>query len=92
MNQSDLAATLLAQLGLEHSMFTFSRNVLGSDYVYPFTFHTSGGTFTFRDSTGVTGYDTKANSISYEEPNNSLERLEKGKAILQSVYDDLGSR
>jgi phosphoglycerol transferase MdoB-like AlkP superfamily enzyme len=92
MNQSDLAATLLAQLGLEHSMFTFSRNVLGSDYVYPFTFHTSGGTFTFRDSTGVTGYDIKANSISYEEPNNSLERLEKGKAILQSVYDDLGSR
>ncbi len=92
MNQSDLAATLLAQLGLEHSMFTFSRNVLGSDYVYPFAFHTSGGTFTFRDSTGVTGYDIKANSISYEEPNNSLERLEKGKAILQSVYDDLGSR
>ena len=92
MNQSDLAATLLAQLGVDHTMFTFSRNVLGSDYVYPFAFHTSGGTFTFRDSTGVTGYDTKANSISYEEPTVSLERLEKGKAILQSVYDDLGSR
>ena len=92
MNQSDLAATLLAQLGVDHTMFTFSRNVLGSDYVYPFAFHTSGGTFTFRDSTGVTGYDTKAYSISYEEPTVSLERLEKGKAILQSVYDDLGSR
>lgn len=92
MNQSDLAATLLAQLGLDHSLFTFSRNILGSDYVYPFAFHTSGGTFTFRDSTGVTGYDTKANSVSYEEPSPSMERLEKGKAILQSVYDDLGSR
>ena len=92
MNQSDLAATLLAQLGLDHSLFTFSRNILGSDYVYPFAFHTSGGTFAFRDSTGVTGYDTKANSVSYEEPSPSMERLEKGKAILQSVYDDLGSR
>lgn len=92
MNQSDLAATLLGQLGLDHSLFTFSRNILGSDYVYPFAYHTSGGTFTFRDSTGVTGYDTKANSVSYEEPSPSMERLEKGKAILQSVYDDLGSR
>lgn len=92
MNQSDLAATLLAQLGLDHSLFTFSRNILGSDYVYPFAFHTSGGTFTFRDSTGVTGYDTKANSVSYEEPSPNMERLDKGKAILQSVYDDLGSR
>jgi phosphoglycerol transferase MdoB-like AlkP superfamily enzyme len=92
MNQSDLAATLLAQLGLDHSLFTFSRNILGSDYVYPFAFHTSGGTFAFRDSTGVTGYDTKANSVSYEEPSPSMERLDKGKAILQSVYDDLGSR
>ena len=92
MNQTDLAATLLAQLGLDHSMFTFSRNVLGSDYRYPFAFHTSGSTFTFRDSTGVSAYDTKANTLSYEEPAPSPMRIEKGKAILQSVYDDLGSR
>ena len=92
MNQADMAATLLAQLGLDHSMFTFSRNVLGSDYTYPFAFHTSGSTFTFRDSTGVSAYDTKANTISYEEPSSSEERLKRGKAILQSVYDDLGKR
>ena len=92
MNQADMAATLLAQLGLDHSMFTFSRNVLGSDYSYPFAFHTSGSTFTFRDSTGVSAYDTKANTISYEEPSSSEDRLKRGKAILQSVYDDLGKR
>lgn len=92
MNQADMAATLLAQLGLDHSMFTFSRNVLGSDYGYPFAFHTSGSTFTFRDSTGVSAYDTKANTISYEEPSSSENRLKRGKAILQSVYDDLGKR
>ena len=92
MNQADMAATLLAQLGLDHSMFTFSRNVLGSDYTYPFAFHTSGSTFTFRDSTGVSAYDTKANTISYEAPSPSEDRLKRGKAILQSVYDDLGKR
>lgn len=92
MNQTDLAATLLGQLGLDHSMFTFSRNVLGSNYTYPFAFHCYGGGFAFRDSTGVSVYDTKADRVSYEEPAVSAERIEKGKAILQSVYDDLGNR
>lgn len=92
MNQTDMAATLLGQLGLDHSMFTFSRNVLGSAYTYPFSFHCHGGGFAFRDSTGVSAYDTKANQISFEEPSANEERLNRGKAILQSVYDDLGSR
>ena len=92
MNQSDMAATLLGQLGLDSSMFTFSRNVLSSSYKYPFSFHGSGNGFSFRDSTGVTAYDAKAEAISYEEPSASIERLNKGKAILQSVYDDLGAR
>ena len=92
MNQTDMAATLLGQLGLNHSMFTFSRNVLGSAYTYPFSFHCHGGGFAFRDSTGVSAYDTKANQISFEEPSANEERLNRGKAILQSVYDDLGSR
>ena len=92
MNQADLASTLLAQLELDHSMFTFSRNVLGSAYTYPFAFHTSGSTFTFRDSTGVTGFDTKALTVSYEEPSPDKNRLNRGKTILQTVYDDLGAR
>ena len=92
MNQTDMAATLLAQLGLDHSMFPFSRNVLGSDYVYPSAFYSSGSVFAFRDSTGVTAYDIKADCISYEEPSASEERLKKGKAILQTAYDDLGNR
>lgn len=92
MNQTDMASTLLAQLGVDHSMFPFSRNVLGSDYVYPFAFYSSGSVFAFRDSTGVTAYDVKAGCVSYEEPSVSEDRLNKGKAILQSAYDDLGKR
>jgi hypothetical protein len=92
MNHADLAATLLGQLGLEHSMFSFSRNVLGSDYKYPTAFYSSGNYFTFRDSTGVSAYDIRANCVSYEEPADNGERLNRGKAILQSAYDDLSAR
>ena len=92
MNQTDMAATLLGQLGLDHSMFPFSRDVLSENYVYPFAFYSSGSVFAFRDSTGVSAYDIKADCISYEEPLASKERLNRGKAILQSAYDDLGKR
>lgn len=63
MNQTDLAATLLGQLGLEHTAFTFSRNVLGSDYKYPFVFYSFNNGFSFRDSTGVTVFDNNSGSI-----------------------------
>lgn len=92
MNQTDLAATLLGQLKLDYSMFPFSRNVLSNDYTYPFAFYSSGNYFAFRDSTGVSAYDLRANSVSYEEPADGGERLNKGKAILQSAYDDLSAR
>lgn len=92
MNQTDLAATLLGQLGLEHTAFTFSRNVLGSDYKYPFAFYSFNNGFSFRDSTGVTVFDNNSGSILFDEPEADESRLEKGKAILQTVYDDLGNR
>ena len=92
MNQTDLAATLLGQLGLEHTAFTFSRNVLGSDYKYPFVFYSFNNGFSFRDSTGVTVFDNNSGSILFNEPEADESRLDKGKAILQTVYDDLGNR
>ena len=91
MNQTDLAATLLGQLGLEHTAFTFSRNVLGSDYKYPFAFYSFNNGFSFRDSTGVTVFDNNSGSILFDEPEADESRLDKGKAILQTVYDDLGT-
>lgn len=92
MNQTDLAATLLGQLGLEHTAFTFSRNVLGSDYKYPFAFYSFNNGFSFRDSTGVTVFDNNSGSILFDELEADESRLDKGKAILQTVYDDLGNR
>lgn len=77
MNQTDLAATLLGQLGLEHTAFTFSRNVLGSDYKYPFAFYSFNNGFSFRDSTGVTVFDNNSGSILFDEPEADESRLDK---------------
>lgn len=92
MNQSDLAATLLAQLGISHDEFNFSRNVLGEEYKYPFAYWTFGGGMAFADSTGVTLLDVNADRVIMEHPAFDPNRILRGKAILQRSYDDLGAR
>ena len=92
MNQTDMAATLLGQLDIDHREFNFSRNVLGKEYTYPFAYYTYNNGFAFRDSTGVTQVDNNSGKTLVDEPAPSLRRMELGKAILQSSYDDLGER
>ena len=92
MNQSDIAATLLAQMDLPHHSFIYSRNILSGAYgKYPFAFSCFNNGFVFRDSTGVTSYDLAAKSTVTDRgaANSGAERLKKGKAILQSIYDNL---
>ena len=46
------------------------------------------------DKGGYSVYDNEGNRILVEEPGGpaSEERIAKGKALLQTLYDDLGSR
>ncbi|MDD6892124.1 MAG: sulfatase-like hydrolase/transferase [Bacteroidales bacterium] len=92
MNQTDLAATLLGQLDLPHEDFTFSRNVLGEEYTYPFAYYTFNNGFAFADSTGFTLFDNAAGRVLEDLPSANEQRVRLGKAILQSSYDDLGKR
>lgn len=93
ISQSDLAATLLAQMNIDHSDFLFSRNVLSSDYKYPFAFYTFNNGLCFIDSTGISLYDNDSNQPIMEKGEEGSEsRLNKGKSILQTLMDDLGSR
>lgn len=91
-NQTDLAATLLSQLNLPHDQFIFSRDIL--DPGYPkYSFYTFSNGFGFIDSTGVSVYDNESNKPLLEQPaEGSTLRLNKGKVLLQTLYDDLGSR
>jgi phosphoglycerol transferase MdoB-like AlkP superfamily enzyme len=91
-NQTDLAATLLAQLGLDHSAFTFSRNVLSHDYPYPFAYHTFNNGFSLVDSTGFMVYDLNSMQPIVRQTND-VDRLERlGKALLQATSADLKNR
>lgn len=89
-NQTDLAATLLSQLDLPHEEFRFSKNILTHE---PFAFYTFGNGFAYIDSTGYSVYDNESNRVIQESDAQQREqRLEKGRAILQTLYDDLGRR
>lgn len=91
-NQTDLAATLLHLLGLPHEDFTFSRNIFSPDYP-EYAFYTYSNGFGFIDSTGVTVYDNEGNKPIIESTQEGSDlRIRKGKALLQTLYDDLGRR
>ena len=91
-NQTDLAATLLNQMGLPTDEFSFSKDIL-NPCVPHYAFYTFNNGFGFIDESGVSVYDNEGNKILLEEPESGNEtRLEKGKVLLQTLYDDLGKR
>lgn len=92
MNQSDMAATLLGQMRIPHKAYTFSRDIFSPAYKYPFAFFTFKEGFGMADSTGHTVYDIIGNRIAEDSSTPNATRVNRGKAILQSIYDDLGSR
>ena len=88
-NQTDLPATLLAQLGLSHQQFRWSRDVLSRSYQHPLAMHTYRNGFSVTDSTGFMAYDFDVNKMIADKSTDS-KRLERiGKAILQATTKDL---
>ena len=91
-NQTDLTATLLSQMNIDHKDFIFSRNVLSSGY-NEYAYYTFSNGFSFIDSTGVTIYDNDSHSpLLIKEEAGHDARLYKGKALLQTLYKDMGNR
>lgn len=89
MNQSDLAATLLSQMGISHTDFPWSRNVLSRNYRYPFAYSSFPSGILFADSTGVSVFDITSRKPITEQPAPSTDRIHKAKTILQMSYDRL---
>lgn len=89
MNQSDIAATLLSQLGISHDEYIWSRNVLSQTYTYPFVYCNYPAGLLFADSTGTSIYDLDGDAVMMEEPADDGLRIVRAKAILQTSYDQL---
>ena len=100
MNQSDMAATLLGYLGIDHSEYTYSRDVLSQDYKYPYAFFTFKEGIGFVDSTGYSVYDIISDRTWEDHSKDGVadkkeattQRIRKAKALLQTIYDDFGIR
>ena len=89
MNQSDIPATLLSQLGIQHKDYPWSRNVLSESYTYPFVYCNYPAGILFADSTGISIYDIDGEAVMIEEPADDGLRIMRAKAILQTSYDQL---
>jgi phosphoglycerol transferase MdoB-like AlkP superfamily enzyme len=88
-NQTDLPATLLGQLGIAHDDYMFSRDVLSSNYRYPFATHTYNNGITMKDSTGFVIYDLNANRLIVDKSTDGKQLIRKGMAILQTASEHI---
>lgn len=91
-NQTDLPATLLGQLGLNHDAYTFSRDVLSKTYTRPVAIHTYDDGFTMIDSTSFVNYDFISDRVVRSEGNGYERLIRQAQAILQAATKDLNER
>ena len=86
-NQSDLAATLLGQMGIPHEEFLFSRDVLSSSYRHPFATYSYTNHIALIDSTNQYHlYDLQDSRIEEDA------HFRLSKALLQRACEDLRDR
>lgn len=91
-NQTDLPATLLGQLGLNHDAYTFSRDVLSKTYTRPVAIHTYDDGFSMIDSTGFVNYDFISDKVVKAQGAGCERLIQQAKAILQVATKDLNER
>ena len=90
-SQIDIAATLFAQMGLPHEEFTFSKNILNPDSPH-FAFFTRPTFFGMATADNQLVFNLDAQTVQQDEGTAPGTNLEKGKAFLQKLYDDLAKR
>ena len=88
--QIDIAATLLAQLGLPHSDFQFSKDILNPANPH-FAFFTVPDSFGVVTASGEVVFDNVAKKVYSNSCPDTL-AVAHGKAFLQKLYDDLEKR
>jgi len=90
-SQTDMAATLFAQLGINADEFKFSKNIISSGYV-AYSFFTFSNGFGFQKPGKLLLYNTITNTFTGSEQSPDSTDAKQGKAILQSLYQDTHSK
>ena len=90
-SQQDLAATLLAQLGLSHNEFLFSKDLMNPCSPH-FAFFAMPDGFGMVTPENQLIYDCSSQRTVLDKGSNPGQNLPQGKAYLQKLYDDIASR
>uniref|UniRef100_A0AB33JDV3 Alkaline phosphatase family protein n=1 Tax=Prevotella sp. GTC17262 TaxID=3236797 RepID=A0AB33JDV3_9BACT len=90
-SQIDIAATLLAQLGLSHHRFAFSKDMMDADAPH-FGYFTVPNAFGMITPTDSVMYDLDTQKAVHRRGLHTDHTLKQGKAYLQKLYDDLSKR
>lgn len=90
-SQIDIAATLLAQLGIKHSDFIFSKNIM-SRATPKMAFFTVPDAFGFVTDSASIIFDNKLGKVVYSTGKSANNNVASGKAYLQKLYDDLDKK
>ena len=90
-SQQDLVATLLAQLGLSHDEFLFSKDLMNPQAPH-FAFFTMPDGFGLITPENQLIYDCSSQRTVVDEGPQPGQNLPLGKAYLQKLYDDIASR
>nr|WP_199083087.1 hypothetical protein [Pedobacter sp. ASV19] len=88
-SQIDLASTLLTQLGMNASQFTWSKNLL-NPYTKPFAFFSWDNGLGFINPKQSVTFDNTGKRVLYNDlkhqDEQTQETLKQGKTYLQKVY------
>lgn len=90
-SQQDIAATLLAQMGLPHDEFTFSKDLMNPDVPH-FAFFTIPDAFGLVTAENQLIFDCQGGRTVLDEGTDKGRNLPYGQAYLQKLYDDIAKR
>ena len=90
-SQIDIAATLLYQMGISHSEFAFSKNIL-NDKAPHFAYISDPGCFGIISADNCFVYNGDADAVIIDRGAEPGKNAYKAKAFIQSLYDDLDKR
>lgn len=90
-SQQDIAATLLAQLRIDHKALRFSKDLMDTARQH-FAFFMMNDGFGWIDDAGEVIYDHKLQRAVVRRGQQADRNLELGKAYTQTIFDDIASR
>lgn len=90
-SQTDIAATLLAQCNINHSEFTFSKDLFCKNAPH-YAFISAPSIFGMINNSGYTIFNFDSNSIIDSMGNSTESNLRNAKVFIQKLYDDINNR